>query len=466
MLRGPGLVPGWDGVTARIVASAADQKARGHAEATLDRRLVGRCGRRGWAPRLLLSAAGAFAPPSVLLGALQTALGWLTGEGAWTGHAGRALSELFDRWALAKEDGPALVAPADFPAMLTDLLSGESVRPPYGGHPRLFIWGLLEARLQRADLMILGGLDEGRWPQQQSPDPWLAPGIRRMLGLAAPERQQGAAAHDFAGAFAAREVVVTRAQRSGGDPAVASRFWLRLAALAGELPEARLGGERVAALAAALDVPPGPIAPAPMPQPRPPDDARPRQISVTGVDLLAKDPYGFYAGRILRLSVLDPLRAGPDPRWLGTRVHAFLEDWQRAGATPEALEAELGRLLDDPALDALARAFWFPRIEPALRWAAERVWAARAEGREPIATEVNWRARTRWHPSFGQGRPHRPAGRRQPRDRRLQDRRGAERQRGVRGARQSVRACSGCLPKWARSTAWRPGRSTRSNIGA
>src|SRR3546814_4852319 len=80
--------------------------------------------------------------------------------------AGRALSELFDRWALAKGDGPALVAPADFPALLADLLSGESVRPPYGGHPRLFIWGLLEARLQRADLMILGGLDEGRWPQQ------------------------------------------------------------------------------------------------------------------------------------------------------------------------------------------------------------------------------------------------------------------------------------------------------------
>jgi ATP-dependent helicase/nuclease subunit B len=387
VLRGPGLVPGWDGVTARIVASAADPKARGHAEATLVR--------DWWADVVTgLGAAlapfvvGALAPPSALLGALQTALGWLTGEGAWTGHAGRALSELFDRWALAKDDGPALVAPADFPAMLTDLLSGESVRPPYGGHPRLFIWGLLEARLQRADLMILGGLDEGRWPQQQSPDPWLAPGIRRMLGLAAPERQQGAAAHDFAGAFAAREVVVTRAQRSGGDPAVASRFWLRLAALAGDLPEARLGGESVTALAAALDVPPGPIAPAPMPQPRPPVEVRPSQISVTGVDLLAKDPYGFYAGRILRLSVLDPLRAGPDPRWLGTRVHAFLEDWQRAGATPEALEVELGRLLGDPALDALARAFWFPRIEPALRWAAERVWAARAEGREPIATEV------------------------------------------------------------------------------
>ncbi|AJA10459.1 helicase [Sphingopyxis fribergensis] len=387
VLRGPGLVPGWDGVTMRIAERAADAKARGHGAATL----IGDWWAdvaAGLGAALAPFAAGAPAPPSVLLGALQAALGWLTGEGAWTGHAGRALSEIFDRWSLAKGEGPALVAPADFPAMLTDLLSGESVRPPYGGHPRLFIWGLLEARLQRADVMILGGLDEGRWPQQQSPDPWLAPGIRRMLGLAAPERQQGAAAHDFAGAFAAREVVVTRAMRSGGDPAVASRFWLRLAALAGDLPEARVGSKSVAALAAALDVPPGPIAPALMPQPQPPADARPGQISVTGVDLLAKDPYAFYAGRILRLSVLDPLRAGPDPRWLGTRVHAFLEDWQRAGATPEALEAELARLLDDPALDALARAFWFPRIEPALRWAAERVWAARADGREPVATEV------------------------------------------------------------------------------
>ena len=388
VLRGPGLVPGWGGIAARIAERAADPKARFHGEA----RQIGDWWNEvaaGLGAALAPFTAGHAGPPATLLGALQAALGWLTGDGAWTGHAGRALAELFDRWALARDDGPARVAPADFPAMLADLLSGENVRPPYGGHPRLFIWGLLEARLQRADLMILGGLDEGRWPPQQSPDPWLAPGIRRMLGLAAPERQQGMAAHDFAGAFAAREVVVTHAMRSGGDPAVASRFWLRLTALAGELPEAQLDGQPVAALAATLDVPPGPVEPAPMPRPCPPADARPGQISVTDVDRLAKDPYAFYAGRILRLSVLDPLRAGPDPRWLGTRVHKFMEDWQRAGATHEALETELARLHDDPALDALARAFWFPRIEPALRWAAARIWEGRTEGREPVASEAS-----------------------------------------------------------------------------
>ena len=267
-------------------------------------------------------------------------------------------------------------------------MSGTSIRPPYGGHPRLFIWGLLEARLQRADLMILGGLDEGRWPPQQSPDPWLAPGIRRMLDLAAPERQQGMAAHDFAGAFAAREVVVTRALRSGGDPAVASRFWLRLAALAGDLPEATLDEQPVTALAATLDVPPGRSEPADKPRPDPPLTARPDRISVTGVDQLARDPFAFYAAKILRLSELEPLSSGPDAKWFGTRVHKFLQDWQAAGLSETAFAAELATLRADPALDSLGRAFWLPRIEPSLRWAAEQVWAARDE-RWPVANEVS-----------------------------------------------------------------------------
>ncbi len=386
LLREPGLTPGWDGVSARVAALAGDDRARGHGGAA-ELAEWWTALAAGLGVLLAPFGSGAPVPPATLLAALQAALGWLTGEAVWAGPAGRQLADLFDRWSLARGDGPALVAAEDFPAMLTDLLGSENVRPPYGGHPRLFIWGLLEARLQRADLMILGGLDEGRWPQATSPDAWLAPGIRRLLGLPAPERQQGAAAHDFAGALAGREVVVTRAQRSGGDPAVASRFWLRLSALAGELPEAQVDGQPVAALAAMLDVPPGASEPAAKPRPVPPAEARPDTISVTGVDQLARDPFAFYAAKILRLSELDPLSSGPDAKWFGTRIHRLLEDWQRAGMTEEALEKELAELEADAALDALARAFWLPRIVPSLRWAAETVWAARDE-RWPVATEV------------------------------------------------------------------------------
>ena len=385
LLREPGLGPGWAGVSARIAERAATPKTRGRGLAA---ELAPWWDEVSAALDAALAPFAAPAPPATLLASLQTALGRLAGDAMWAGPAGRSLAGLFDQWALARGDGPALVDPGDFPAMLGQLLGQESVRPPYGGHPRLFIWGLLEARLQRADLMILGGLDEGRWPAATTPDPWLAPGIRRLLGLPAPERQQGMAAHDFAGALGGREIVVTRADRSGGDPAVASRFWLRLAALGGELPEPASGGVPLTRLAAMLDLPPGDPRPVGKPRPAPPAADRPRKISVTGVDRLARDPFAFYADRMLGLSALDPLSAAPDPRWYGTRLHKLFEDWVRSGASAAAFETELVALRDDPALDAIARAFWLPRVEPALRWAAERVWEAKADGREPLGVEV------------------------------------------------------------------------------
>ena len=57
-----------------------------------------------------------------------------------------------------------VVSAEDAVPLLRQLLDAQAVRPPYGGHPRIFIWGLLEARLQRADLVVLGGLNEGVWP--------------------------------------------------------------------------------------------------------------------------------------------------------------------------------------------------------------------------------------------------------------------------------------------------------------
>src|SRR5690606_16440080 len=106
-------------------------------------------------------------------------------------------------------------------------------RPPQGGHPRIAILGLIEARLMQADIMILGGLNEGVWPGMPAPDPWLAPSIRKDLGLPGLESRIGLAAHDFASALGAPQVLITRARRGAGGPAVASRFWLRLKAMAG-----------------------------------------------------------------------------------------------------------------------------------------------------------------------------------------------------------------------------------------
>jgi ATP-dependent helicase/nuclease subunit B len=209
-----------------------------------------------------------------------------------------------------------------------------SVRPPYGGHPRLAIYGLLEARMSRADLVICAGMTEGSWPAAPAPDPLLAPPVLRALGIPGADFRIGLAAHDLAAMLGAPEVVLSFAERDAGGPAIPSRFLLRIRAMLGE---EGVAWEREAVdLAKALDA--APQAPAyPRPRPMPSADQRRVDIAATALDRLRSDPYQFYAAAILGLKSLDPRDADPTPAWRGTAVHAILEDWHQAGAPPGEL---------------------------------------------------------------------------------------------------------------------------------
>lgn len=339
------------------------------------------------APLWALASGDAPVPPARVIDTLITLLDTLSAGAVWAGAAGRALAALFDRWVLAAADGPTLLPATAVASQLEDLLRGESVRPPFGSHPRLFIWGLLEARLQRTDVMILGGLNEGGWPAQISPDPWLAPGVRRQLGLPSVERAHGLAAHDFVTALGAPRVVVTRAHRQGQDPAVASRLWLRLQALAPSLPPATIDGAALTALTKALDEPGHSPRPARRPVVQVSAQDRPDRVAVTALDTLASDPFAFYARQILRLAPLDRLGEPADARWRGIRVHGLLDHWVRTGAIPQELDRAIVKLAADPALDPIESTAWLARIEPAIRWAAAEMLANDQAGRRVIATE-------------------------------------------------------------------------------
>src|SRR3712207_2361524 len=259
-----------------------------------------------------------------------------------------------------------------------------AVRPPYGQHPRLFIWGLIEARLQSADLVILGGLNEGTWPALPTPDPWLAPRIRHELGLPSLERRIGLSAHDFASALGGSEVLVTRARRDARSPAIASRFWLRLEAMTGGLTRAPQHKK----WAQALDRPAA-HRPVKQPAPEPPAAERPRRISVTEVDRLKADPFAFYARKMLRLIPLDPIDADPSPAWRGTAVHAVLDAWMKEDdCDPARLRARAEGLLAESSAHPLMRALWQPRLLEAIDWIAEEVAKNKADGRRPLKAEA------------------------------------------------------------------------------
>ncbi|MEO6152162.1 MAG: PD-(D/E)XK nuclease family protein [Croceibacterium sp.] len=305
----------------------------------------------------------------------------LCGESLWAREDGRALAAFVEDVRLNARDVGTVIERGDLPTALREAMDRIAVRPPYGGHPRVAIYGLLEARMARAELVICAGLNEGTWPGSAAPDPLLAPPVLRALGVPGADFRIGLAGHDFAGALGAPEVVLSRARRDAAGPAIPSRFWLRVTALLGE----RLLGDhqetRIPALARSLDD--GPKAdPHPRPQPRPSAAQRKVRVSVTALDRLRSDPFQFYAQAILRLRELDPLDAEPSPAWRGSVAHKVLERWHTEHAPlAELAEQELRQMNAHP----LMRALWRPRLLKALEWVEAHI-AAEPE-RVPIVFE-------------------------------------------------------------------------------
>jgi ATP-dependent helicase/nuclease subunit B len=321
-----------------------------------------------------------------VLTALQSAAGALTGDGIWKGANGRQLSKFLSD--LMQHNMAVLgdVHRLGLVPVLTELFGTQTVRLPYGGHPRVAIYGLLEARLQQADVLICAGLNEGTWPQLPKPDPWLAPRIRRELGLAALERNIGLSAHDLASALGAKTVVLTRAKRDRSGPTVASRFLMRIRALTGDT---LAQDDRACALARELETPDTPVKYR-KPAPSPSAQQRAVHLSVTDFDRLKADPFAFYASKILRLKSLEPVDAEPGPAWRGTVVHAILESWAKEdGLDPEKLMQRAQGLLDNPAIHPKLRVLWQPRIAAGLRWVAERMRELNAEGRTVLSAETS-----------------------------------------------------------------------------
>ncbi len=299
-------------------------------------------------------------------------------ERLWSGEAGDIAQRFAAELLEAAQDLP-LLSIARYPALLDAFMLGRIVRPKWGTHPRLFVWGLLEARLQKADRVILGGLNEGTWPAESLADPWMSRPMRRRMGLPPAERRIGQAAHDFAMASHNSEVYLTRAAKVDGTPTVPARWLLRLE---GVLAAARLKSDQgiqplqdprwllwQRQLDAATET--RTLTP---PTPRPPYAARPRRLSVTEIETWRRDPYAIYARRILRLEKLDPLDAELMANTYGTLVHDILDRFLRLypAALPSDAETQLMAMGEQVFGAETGRpkvwGFWRPRFQRIARW--------------------------------------------------------------------------------------------------
>jgi ATP-dependent helicase/nuclease subunit B len=413
-LRGPQPPPGLDGLRQAIAAGRrAVTERHAHplsrrigeaewaaAEALIDR-LEAALGRFA----ALLRAGEAAAAKTFLAAHIEAVEAVAEGyANLYAQEAGRALEAFFADCLALEEDALSLPA-VEYPGLFAALAGPRTVRGGEPKHPRIAIYGLLEARLLTIDRLVMGGLDEGLWPAEARLDPWLNRPMRGEAGLSLPEKRIGLAAHDFEQALGAPGVVVTRAVKRGGSPTVASRWLQRLEATLGETYRAmRMRGERWLDLVRRLDAPSGPVVPLGAPKPCPPRALRPTSLSVTEIEQLVRDPYSIYARRILRLEPLDPIAAAPGAADRGTLIHAAIERFAGicADGVPPDAEARLlavGReLFAGFAGFPDVEAFWWPRFRRIAAFLAEFEARRRPAARQVL---VETRGRLDWETPAG-----------------------------------------------------------------
>jgi ATP-dependent helicase/nuclease subunit B len=296
---------------------------------------------------------------------------------AFLGTDGAALDAAFEEIAQHAADADFAVSPLDYADVFRTMISSRPVRERELRGARVRIYGLLEARLQSVDRVVLGGLVEGVWPPVMRSDPWLSRPMRHALGLDLPERRMSLSAHDFAQALGAPDLILAYPTKLAGAPTVISRLVQRLAAVAGEehWNRARARGAKYLAWARALDRP-AEVKRIEKPAPKPPRAARPTALSVTDIENWLRDPYTIYAKHILKLRELDPIDLPPGAADRGIVIHAALSDFTKRFATtlptdPASALIAIGAkhfeaLEDYPE----ARAFWWPRFQRIARWFA------------------------------------------------------------------------------------------------
>lgn len=319
----------------------------------------------------------------------------------WSGEEGNALAGRLTELMMASDVLP-LQPPAVLDGLLSAVLAEDRVAVRRGVehaalHPRVLIWGLFEARLQTADVVVLGGLAENIWPPAADAGPWMSRPMRQRVGLPSPEQGVGQAAHDFfASAAAAGEVVLSCPRRRDGAPVVPARWISRLDAfLSGRgltvPPHPALEWLQV------LDRPDGPAQPIAPPRPTPPVALRPRRLSVTEIETWMRDPYAIYARHVLKLQPLPELQEAADASDYGMIVHEALEDWFRTHGTTWPPQAEAGlqeafrKALIKHTLRPALQAWWEPRLMRIASWVAHAESALREEAGTPAAIRTESR---------------------------------------------------------------------------
>jgi ATP-dependent helicase/nuclease subunit B len=305
------------------------------------------------------------------------------------GAVSKALNEILNSSKILRESNSQ-----DYWSILSKLLQGKKYYTYQNSV--IDILSPMESRLLHFDVVILAGLNEGVWPGNIAVDPWFNSGIANELGLVPDEYKIGLAAHDFYCLAHMPEILLTRSNKIGGSPTTPSRWLVRLEALLkkiDKLDQVKPQKHKLQYWAEQLFLPKEyndyiPEAP------KPPFELRSKELSVTQVEKLMRDPYSFYAAKILKLKPLDPIDKDPDQRDFGNFIHSVIDEFNKlfVGLSPDQYLSTLLSLaqknIKHISTRPIIQRIWLPRFAEIAKWLVEFEIIRRKSPTNKIHSEI------------------------------------------------------------------------------
>lgn len=225
------------------------------------------------------------------------------------------------------------------------------------------ILSTIEARLLNFDLLIIGSLNEGDFPQIENEN-WLGKKIKKDLGIDRSLKKIGQNAFDFCNYLSNKSVTLTRCRSRNGEVLIESPFLLKFKTICQKLEINLNRGEEYFSLLKKINSPKLKKIQAPSPIPK--IEFRPQKISITEISKLISDPYQIYAKKILQLRKLEKIDFEPSYAEFGSFVHKALEEFVKNPQTENFLEKSQ-QIFSQYFLSEESKLIWWPKFENIFR---------------------------------------------------------------------------------------------------
>ena len=234
----------------------------------------------------------------------------------WSGDEGKVFSELL--YDLLQIDNLPTCNIKDYIEFLEQTISGARYFKSLQNQPILFM-NLEEASLGGYEYVICADMNEGSIPPSVPHDPWMNTQMRLSIGLPDVAENIGIQWYYFTNLLYRKNVHLTRSNKVGGQETLASRFWR-------DLPSPKLTVQEEF-IASELSSDTKTLGTQHQVEHSVEPSLFPAKISATNVELLIRNPYGFYAKYILGLRKLENVFEQNTLAKFGNFLHNSIEEY-------------------------------------------------------------------------------------------------------------------------------------------